>query len=94
MLRIRIQGSGIGCLFDHWIRDPGWEKVIELGNIFCALFKVKIPKFFDEDLTFIFTTQVETPQQEREREQERERDRERDRERFCFICLNDDQQLN
>jgi hypothetical protein len=58
----------------------------ELGNLFCALFKVKIPKFFDEDLTFIFTTQVETPQQERERERERER--------FCFICLNDDQQLN
>jgi hypothetical protein len=21
-------GSGIGCLFDPWIRDPGWEKVI------------------------------------------------------------------
>ncbi len=20
-------GSGIGCLFDLWIRDPGWEKV-------------------------------------------------------------------
>jgi hypothetical protein len=20
-------GSGIGCLFDTWIRDPGWEKV-------------------------------------------------------------------
>ncbi len=20
-------GSGIGCLFDPWIRDPGWEKV-------------------------------------------------------------------
>jgi hypothetical protein len=20
-------GSGIRCLFDHWIRDPGWEKV-------------------------------------------------------------------
>ncbi len=32
------------------IRDPGWEKVIELGNLFCDLFKVKIPKFFDEDL--------------------------------------------
>ena len=75
MLRIQIQGSGI-------------------GNIFCALFKVKIPKFFDEDLTFIFTTQVETPQQEREREREQERERERERERFCFICLNDDQQLN
>jgi hypothetical protein len=20
-------GSGIRCLFDPWIRDPGWEKV-------------------------------------------------------------------
>jgi hypothetical protein len=20
-------GSGIGCFFDPWIRDPGWEKV-------------------------------------------------------------------
>ncbi len=20
-------GSGMGCLFDPWIRDPGWEKV-------------------------------------------------------------------
>ncbi len=28
VLRIRIRdlGSGIGCLFDPWIRDPGWEK--------------------------------------------------------------------
>ncbi len=21
------RGSGIGCLFDPWIRDRGWEKV-------------------------------------------------------------------
>ncbi len=26
-IRIRDPGSGIGCLFDPWIRDPGWEKV-------------------------------------------------------------------
>jgi hypothetical protein len=62
VLRIRIQdpGSGIGCLFDPWIRDPGREKVIrirdeqpgsyflELRNHFFA-FGVKILKFFDVD---------------------------------------------
>ncbi len=55
-------GSGIGCLFDPWIRDPGWEKVsirirdeqpgsycLELRNHFFAVFGVKILKFFDED---------------------------------------------
>ncbi len=55
-------GSEIGCLFDHWILDPGWEKVsirirdeqpgsyfLELRNHFLAFFGVKIPKFFDED---------------------------------------------
>jgi hypothetical protein len=55
--------SGIGCLFDPWILDPGWEKVsirirdeqpgsyfLELRNHFFALFGVKIVlKFFDED---------------------------------------------
>ncbi len=57
-------GSGIGCLFDHSIRDPGWEKVsirirdeqpgsyfLELSNHFFAFFgvKIKILKSFDED---------------------------------------------
>jgi hypothetical protein len=55
-------GSGIGCLFDPWIQDPGWEKVsirirdeqpgsyfLELRNHFFAFFGVKILKFFDED---------------------------------------------
>jgi hypothetical protein len=55
-------GSGIGCIFDPWIRDPGWEKVsirirdeqpgsyfLELRNHFFAFFGVKILKFFDED---------------------------------------------
>jgi hypothetical protein len=55
-------GSGIGCLFDPWIRDPGWEKVsirirdeqpgsyfLELRNHFFSFFGVKILKFFDED---------------------------------------------
>jgi hypothetical protein len=55
-------GSGIGCLFDPWIRDPGWEKVsirirdeqsglyfLELRNHFFAFLGVKIFKFFDED---------------------------------------------
>jgi hypothetical protein len=55
-------GSGIGCLFDPWIRDPGWEKVsirirdeqpgsyfLELRNHFYAFLGVKILKFFDED---------------------------------------------
>jgi hypothetical protein len=55
-------GSGIGCLFDPWIRDPGWEKVnirirdeqpgsyfFELRNHFFAFLGVKILKFFDED---------------------------------------------
>ncbi len=55
-------GSGIGCLFDPWIRDPGWEKVsirirdeqpgsyfLELRNHFFAFLGVKILKFFDED---------------------------------------------
>jgi hypothetical protein len=28
VLRINDPGSKIGCLFDPWIRDPGWEKVI------------------------------------------------------------------
>ncbi len=55
-------GSGIGFLFDPWIRDPGWEKVIirirdeqpgsyflELRNHCFAFFGVKILKFYDED---------------------------------------------
>ncbi len=25
--KLQCCGSGIGCLFDPWIRDPGWEKV-------------------------------------------------------------------
>jgi hypothetical protein len=50
--------SGIRCLFDPWIRDPGWIKIQdpirnehpesyfrELRNNFC----VKILKFFDAD---------------------------------------------
>jgi hypothetical protein len=54
-------GSGIGCLFDPWIRDPGWEKVsirirdeqpgsyfLELRNHFFAFFGVKILEFIDE----------------------------------------------
>jgi hypothetical protein len=64
VLRIRIRDSGcrIGCLFDPWIRDPGWEKVsirirdeqpgsyfLELRNhFFFAFLGVKILKFFDE----------------------------------------------
>jgi len=52
-------GSGIRCLFDPWIRDPGWVEVsirirdeqpgsyfLELRNHF---FWVKILKFFDAD---------------------------------------------
>jgi hypothetical protein len=23
-------GSGIRCLFDHWIRDPGWVKKVRI----------------------------------------------------------------
>jgi hypothetical protein len=55
-------GSGIGCFFDPWIRDPGWEKVsirirdkqpgsyfLELRDHFFAFLGVKILKFFDED---------------------------------------------
>jgi hypothetical protein len=55
-------GSGIGYLFDPWIRDPVWEKVsirirdeqpgsyfLELRNHFFAFFEVKILKFLDED---------------------------------------------
>jgi hypothetical protein len=51
--------SGIRCLFDPWIRDPGWIKIQdpirnehpesyfrELRNNFC----VKILKFFDAAL--------------------------------------------
>jgi hypothetical protein len=25
-------GSGIGCLFDSWIKDPGWVKNQDLGS--------------------------------------------------------------
>jgi hypothetical protein len=59
---LQASGSGIGCLFDPRIRDPGWEKVsirirdeqpgsyfLELRNHFFAFFGVKILKFFDED---------------------------------------------
>jgi hypothetical protein len=57
-------GSGIGYLFDPWIRDPGWRKsasgsgirdeqpgsyFLELRNHFFAFLGVKILKFFDED---------------------------------------------
>jgi hypothetical protein len=58
----RDPGSGIGCLFDPWIRDPGWEKVsirirdeqpglyfLDLRNHFFAFLGVKILEFFDED---------------------------------------------
>jgi hypothetical protein len=55
-------GSGIGCLFDPWIRDgrksasgsgirdeqPG-SYFLELRNHFFAFLGVKILKFFDED---------------------------------------------
>jgi hypothetical protein len=55
-------GSGIGCLFDPWIRDgrksasgsgirdehPG-SYFLELRNNFFAFFGVKILQFFDED---------------------------------------------
>ncbi len=57
MLRILIRG--IWCLFDPWIRDPGWVKKIririrdqDLGSYFWDLgtiFWVKILKFFDAD---------------------------------------------
>jgi hypothetical protein len=43
-------GSGIRCLFDPWIRDPGWVKYKD--HIFESLetiFWVKILKFFDAD---------------------------------------------
>jgi hypothetical protein len=52
--RIRDPGYGIGCLFDPWIRDPGWEKVsilirdeqpgsyfLELRNHFFAFWGLK-----------------------------------------------------
>ncbi len=64
VLRIRIRdlGSGIGCLFEPWIRDgrksasgsgirdeqPG-SYFLELRNHFFAFLGVEIPKFFDED---------------------------------------------
>jgi hypothetical protein len=49
-IRIREPGSGIGCLFDPWIRDeqPG-SYFLELRNHFFAFFGVKILKLFDED---------------------------------------------
>jgi hypothetical protein len=60
VLRIRIQdpGSGIRCLFDPWIRDPGWVKkdpgsgINNPENISKSLetiFWVKILKLFDPD---------------------------------------------
>jgi hypothetical protein len=39
-----------GCPYPDPYQNVTDQKVIELGNLFCALFKVKIPKFFDEDL--------------------------------------------
>jgi hypothetical protein len=27
LISVADPGSGIGYLFDPWIRDPGWEKV-------------------------------------------------------------------
>jgi hypothetical protein len=56
-------GSGIRCLFDPWIRDPGWVKSqvpdpgfgSELNNLdhisesLETIFWVKILKFFDAD---------------------------------------------
>jgi hypothetical protein len=52
MLRIRIR-----CLFDPWIRDPGWGKKSGSGSgmdnpdhiseSLETFFWVKIPKFFD-----------------------------------------------
>ncbi len=58
-------GSGIGCLFDPWTREPGSGRksasgsgirdeqpgsyFLELRNHFFAFLGVKILKFFDED---------------------------------------------
>jgi hypothetical protein len=58
-------GSGNGCLFDPWIRDPGWVEsqhpdpesgmnnpdhiFKSLETIFFYFFGVKILKFFDGD---------------------------------------------
>jgi hypothetical protein len=52
-------GSGIRCLFDPWIRDPGWVKNQDSGSemnnpdhIYESLetiFWIKILKFFDVD---------------------------------------------
>jgi hypothetical protein len=52
-------GSGIRCLFDPWIRDPGWVKKLGSGSgmndpdhiseSLETIFWFKIFKFFDED---------------------------------------------
>jgi hypothetical protein len=63
VLRIRIwdPGSGIWCLFDPWIRDPGWAKSQDpdqgsgmnnpdhISQSSETIFWVKIRKFYDAD---------------------------------------------
>jgi hypothetical protein len=64
-VEVSLQLSGIRCLFDPWIRDPGWVESQhpylrsgirdeQLGSYFLELrhhfFGVKILKFFDADL--------------------------------------------
>jgi hypothetical protein len=62
-IRIRDPGSGIRCLFDPWIRDPGCVKSQDLDPGYGSgmenpdhisesletIFWVKILKFFDAD---------------------------------------------
>jgi hypothetical protein len=43
-------GSGIRCLFDPWILDPGWVKNPDhISESLETIFWVKILKFFDAD---------------------------------------------
>ncbi len=69
-------GSGIGCLFDPWIRDPGWVEsqhpdrgsgmnnpdhiFLSLETIFC-FFGVKILKFFEDPGSGMETVRIRDP---------------------------------
>ncbi len=49
-----VSGSGIRCIFDPWIRDPGWVKNQDnisdhISESLETIFWVKILKFFDVD---------------------------------------------
>jgi hypothetical protein len=48
----QCSGSGIRCLFDPWIRDPGWVKKLRFGS------GMNIPDHISESLETILLVKI------------------------------------